>query len=271
MGVRFHAPGFTSWTVANLTVSNSAVIFGEDGFALTVTGNLTVGANGLLGIGAISSTAQAALACGSLRVRDGGQLQVFGGRTNGTDIGLGASVDVEGALIVETGGRIYPFANEFTAGGGGSPRFRARTLTVGATGGIVANSLGYRYQNGLAPGLTAASGGGGGGGADGTVLLAARDLQVAAGAGISARGGNGRAGEAGGGGRIAFWQNVAPAQRAALLGGASAAPGLRELDAPYPAFLATPVVNGGTGYEAGLSGTVRYLDGTPVGTVIMLR
>ncbi|NLF22209.1 MAG: hypothetical protein GX590_03525, partial [Lentisphaerae bacterium] len=97
MGVCFHAPGFDAWTVDELVVTNGAVILAADGFTLNVQGDLTVGDGGLLGIGAVSGDAHPALNCdGSLRVRDGGCLLVFGGRTNSAAKAVGAEVTVAG-------------------------------------------------------------------------------------------------------------------------------------------------------------------------------
>lgn len=349
MGVCFHAPGFDAWTVDELVVTNGAVILAADGFTLNVQGDLTVGDGGLLGIGAVSGDAHPALNCdGSLRVRDGGCLLVFGGRTNSAAKAVGAEVTVAGDLQVVSNGRIMPLSHELTEGGGGSPRFRAQNLKIDATGAFIAQGAGYRFMNGPSPGKTWtrsgrggggghggtggdhsyaantggltndlalaphlpgsgagwAAGGGdgggmiwldiagtasidgtldadgfhyagsGGGGAGGTILAAARAFEVAGSAVIRACGGSGRAGEAGGGGggRIAFWRDVSPDARTALMTGASAVRGILAQDEPFEGLLATPLVAGGaTGYQAGQPGTIRFVDGRPRGTVLMLR
>ncbi len=146
--VCFLASNFTAWTVPSLTISNTNIRFGEDGFALTVTGSLTIGTNGVLRIGAYSGNVQPALTCGGdLRVGNGGALHVYAAKTNAA--GLGASVDVTGALIVETNGWVYPYTHEYhPAGGGGAPRFKAGSLTVAAGGGFKAIGQGYRMQQG---------------------------------------------------------------------------------------------------------------------------
>ncbi len=159
--VRFHAAGFQSWTVPSLTVSNSLFSFGEDGFVLNVTGDLTVGAGGVLGIGPDSGTAHPALACGGdLIVLNDGELRVFGGRTNGVDAALGATVDIAGDLRIETGGWVCPIAH---SDDGGSPRFRVSSLIVETNGGFKATGFGHWTQSGPGAGGTASGGGGGGG------------------------------------------------------------------------------------------------------------
>jgi len=160
--VRFYADGFDAWTVANLTVSNSAIVFGTDGFELNVTGDMTVGPNGTLGLGAISGNLQPVLNCGgNLTVGAGGALHVFGGRTNGVDLAVGAFVDVDGELVVENGGWIFPYSH---AELGSSPRFRADSLDVASDSGFNAIGRGYPTQSGPGAGTFAASWRGGGGG-----------------------------------------------------------------------------------------------------------
>ena len=160
--VRFHANGFTTWTVSSLAISNSSICFGTDGFELNVTGNLTIGTNGSLGMGAISGDARPSLTCGgNLVVRNGGALHVFGGLTNGVDAALGATVEITGDLLVESGAWIYPYTH---AGSGGSPRFRARKLEVAALGGFKAIGRGYPTQSGPGAGTFAGTWRGGGGG-----------------------------------------------------------------------------------------------------------
>lgn len=158
----FLASTFNAWTVPSLTISNSSIRFGEDGFALTVAGGLTIGTNGALGIGALSGNARPALTCGGdLRVRNGGALHVYAGKTNAA--GIGASVDVTGDLTVETNAWVYPYTHEYYAVGGGAPRFKARSLTVAAGGGFKAIGRGYRMQQGPNQGTQTSSRSGGGG------------------------------------------------------------------------------------------------------------
>ncbi len=347
--VRFYAENFDAWTVANLTVSNSVITFAEDGFNLNVTGDVTIGPNGALGIGAVSGAAQPTLTCGGdLTVLADGVLNVFAGSTNGVDSVLGAEVNISGAMIVETGGWVYPYSHEYTAGGGGSPRFRARSLTVAENAGFKAVGRGYRYGNGftsagtrcggghggrggdsiagsggaaygleLAPfrpgsgGGSGASGSGGGviwleiattvelegtldtdgsecvggaggGGAGGSVLISANDVRSKGGAVLRAVGGDGRTetsgnntGGGGGGGRIAVWRKVPDQERAMLFEG-QPVPRLHDRisdeEEPFNRFSGSFSVDGGaSGYGPGEPGTIRFVDGTPTGTVIILR
>ncbi len=349
MGVRFHAPGFDSWTVNNLTISNSAVIFGEDGFALNVTGDLIIGVNGLLGIGAISGDERPSLNCGRLTVLGGGELHIFAGRTNGVDAGIGATIDVTDELTVVSDGWIYPHAHALDDGGGGAPVFRAHSLQIEPQGGFRANGLGYRVRHGPGVGASAASRrggggghggaggdhsytvgsggktnglalaainpgsgggfeagggdgggvirlevatvleidgvldarglnsiGGGGGGAGGSVLLSANGFRISNTAEFLANGGNGHKTEAGGGGggRITFWRKVPINEQKILFDGQIVN---RLLDRitdetkPLSGVEADIEVNGGTGFDAGDSGTVRFINGVYSGTLIIIQ
>ncbi len=355
VGVRFHADGFNSWTVSSLTVSNSFLHFGESDFTLNVTGNIEIGPNGTLGIGGPIGLANMndglpVIHCGGdFTIREDAEFHVYAGRTNGVDIGLGASIEIGGAFVIESGGWVFPVSRNYDGGVGGSPRFRARSMSVAEDAGFMARGRGYRTQSGEGAGSSGASWRGGGGGhggkggnhsasgssggstnglalapvlpgsgggewwrggsgggviwieiertmqlsgilnADGThhrsnagggsgggILISAEDVRATTNAVISARGGSGDSshGGGGGGGRIAVWRRVPAHERAALMADEEVAR-LQEritgIGEPFSRFAGVTRVDGGSGQDNGEPGTVRFIDGTPTGTVIMLR
>ncbi len=344
--IQFYAGEFDSWTVSELTVSNGLFSFGVDGFALNVLGDLVVGSDGVFGFGPISGDAQPSLACGGdLVVQQDGELRVYGGRTNGVDVGLGASIEIEGDLRIETNGWVVPFANQYD---GGSPRFRARSLLVAPGGGFKAAGVGYWTGGGPGAGGVASGGGGGGGygGAGGigyrsappgkTNGLALAPFGAGSGGGqystggvggnggalvwlellnlchlegvIDARGNNGRAGAGGGsgggillsaprfamgpgaelradggdsgserdgnggGGRIALWRDVKAPHPEWFLSGITEITGLIVTEEPFSGLegLTASVSPGNYGNPAE-PGTIRFVDGRPRGTLILLR
>jgi hypothetical protein len=122
---------------------------------------------------------------------------------------------------------------------------------------------------------------GGGGGSGGAILLAGKRLTVGASAHLLARGGNAithgsspdpdkwyTAG--GGGGRIALWRQVSASARDLLIAGQAAA-GVETDAAPFVCVDDQISVLGGEGYQDGEAGTVRFVDGRPRGSVLMLR
>ena len=348
--IRVYAKDFTAWTVSSLTISNSDLTLGADGFVLNVAGDVTVGPKARLGLGARSGSARPVLNCGgNLTVGTNGSLYVYAGATNGVDVGLGAEVNVSGDLIIKTNGWVYPYSHELTGGGGGSSRFRAQSVTLEPGGGFKALGRGFQYKQGPGAGGSGGSGrgggggyggpggahsatpftsggktngwatapifpgsgggggdtsggggggggciwietvtlklngvlnangadcmGNGGGGAGGGILLDAQQCKVANTADIRANGGLGGSshGGGGGGGRIALWLGVPTTSRALLLSGAASPPGVVVSEDPFSSFAVTPSVAGGIGFNLGDPGFVRFIDGRPRGTVILMR
>ena len=169
--------GLASWTLSSLSVSNCAVEFAEDGFALTVTGDLRIDSGGVLGIGSDSVGGQYTLSCGgNLVLTNGGSLFVYSGVTNDAGPGYGALVEVTNAITVGPSSRIYPACHHAD---GGAPRFVAGSVTVAPGGGINADAKGFGFalgpgvggtgiSGGTYPGGAGHGGGGGGHGAGGT-------------------------------------------------------------------------------------------------------
>jgi hypothetical protein len=115
----------------------------------------------------------------------------------------------------------------------------------------------------------------GGGGSGGGVLLACRRLLLGSSAQILARGGASgtpTAGGGGSGGRVAVWQNMTPAQRAAALAdpaGVASSARLEITDA-FSGFESQMNVTNGLGYTNAVVGTVRFLVGHPIAGVLIL-
>lgn len=200
--VRLIVPGFTSWSLDSLTLSNTVVGLGEtDSFKLTVTNNLTIGSGAWLTLGGVPQSAYQALSAsapatnpvidvgGTMKI-DGGAL-VLGGQDNtskpllnvGADLVItnagrldvysaptsvatanGASVMVVGDLMIAADSWLYPRAHPTN---GGSPRFYVSDVVIAAGGGINADGRGYRSEGtavyGPGKGISAGSRGGGGG------------------------------------------------------------------------------------------------------------
>jgi len=174
-------PGFTSWSVSSLTITNkpvwvqsvarpanTAVRF-PDGMQITVTGDLTIGAYGILEL-----VNQASLDCqGDLIITDGGILKTYAGPTNGVNYGL--LVNVGGELSLATNSYIFPYSDPTN---GGSAKFVVGSMDVQPGGGITADGKGFGVPlfgvtgNGWGPGKGLGGsgnygGGGGHGGAGG--------------------------------------------------------------------------------------------------------
>ena len=144
-------------------------------------------------------------------------------------------------------------------GGGGGGCIWIETVTLKLNGVLNANGADCM--------------GNGGGGAGGGILLDAQQCKVANTADIRANGGLGGSshGGGGGGGRIALWLGVPTTSRALLLSGAASPPGVVVSEDPFSSFAVTPSVAGGIGFNLGDPGTVRFIDGRPRGTVILMR
>lgn len=155
---RLVIPGFTSWTVNNLTVTNGSVTFDQSGFQLTVSNRLLVDKNGRLGIhsGTISIGE-------NLVLTNGGSMDVFSGDTNGSSPSYGALVSVTNDVLIGASSWIYAYSS---ATNGGSALFRMRNVMIASNGGFSASARGYRVGQGPGHGggnFTTSSGGGYGG------------------------------------------------------------------------------------------------------------
>lgn len=128
--------GITNWNIGSLTVSNCDVTFAEDGFQLTVTNALYIGAGGSLGLDSANST----LECGSITLTNAGTMSVYSGMTNAATTNYGALVSVTGDIFVGSNSWIYAYSHETN---GGSILFRMNNLTVVAGGGFDADGRGY--------------------------------------------------------------------------------------------------------------------------------
>lgn len=199
-GVRFVIPGFTSWSMADLTLDNRSLSFADGDFQLTITNHLTLqnGAwlalggvalstgycdaassslatslvisvggnvsinNSMLSIGGNANTAATALVIGgNLTLANAAQLFVFSGTTNNSR-DYGALVDIGGSLTMSpTNTWIYPFAHPYN---GGAPFFKARTLAVASNTGFNADYRGWFTHRGPGVGGGGGSNTGGGGG-----------------------------------------------------------------------------------------------------------
>ena len=159
-GVHLFIPGFTSWAVNSLTVSNCSLTFPDTGFALAVTNNLQIiGTNGRIGV-----YGNVALSQGNLILTNGGALYIYAGTTNGTPGDYGAQVAVAGDVTIGALSWIYPTANESN---GACVRFAMRNLTVATNAGFNADGRGYSLGRGSGGGGNNTGRGGGGYGGQG--------------------------------------------------------------------------------------------------------
>jgi hypothetical protein len=185
---------FSAWSPANLIVSNRWVRFPADGFALSVTGGVTITDQGLVELGGAKlfdrdsfilangqyvglihySAATSSFHCGgSLVLTNGGGFRIFAGPTNGA-VAHGAVVRVAGRTEIGAGSWIFPVSEPTN---GGSALFLLSNLAVASGGGFDANQSGFAGGGGATwvtgfgyggGGYSASMGGGGGyGGAGG--------------------------------------------------------------------------------------------------------
>ena len=158
--VRLFTDGGTSWTVNSLTVSNTSLRLADDGFQVTVIGDLNIQAGGALSIGADDGLLTARLTCGgSLVLTNGGALSIYSGVTNGV-VDHGAHVSVSNDIQIHAGSWIYPYSHPAN---GGSVLFRARDVTIDEGGGFFATARGFSWGKGPGKGADGNSRGGGGG------------------------------------------------------------------------------------------------------------
>ena len=163
-------PGFTSWGVDRLVVSNALVALPDD-FVLTVTNDLVLSGTSPTAHKLVASGG--AINCGSLRMDKSVGFEMHGGIVTNSAL-PGAEVNVDGEMFIGPNAWVYPYSHPTN---GGSVRFTVDNLTVNATGGFNANGKGYmggsNGSSGFGPGggLTSTAtndrGGGGGYGAQG--------------------------------------------------------------------------------------------------------
>jgi len=150
-------PGFSSWTVGNLLVSNATVRFGDHGFYLNVTNDLRIVSGGL-SIGGSNGNARVKVGR-DLILTNSGSLSVYSGVSTGG--GIGANIQVGRAVGIGSSSWLYPYSHPTN---GGSVLLTAGRLSVLAGGGVNANSRGYKSALGDGKGQDATSWHSGGGG-----------------------------------------------------------------------------------------------------------
>jgi len=196
--VRLSIPGFTSWTVASLVISNTSLALADTNFTLTVTGNMTIRNGGWLSVGGVALSdgraigrgigatngilrvggnllvdnsrltlsgtgglAKSAMTVGGmLTATNGAQLHIYAGRTNGAGT-HGAYVTVTGNVTLTKNSWVYPVSH---ATNGASVLFRTGNLTVSTNSGFNADGRGYTAANGPGKGKNSSSSGNSGGG-----------------------------------------------------------------------------------------------------------
>jgi hypothetical protein len=166
------APGFTNWSVNNLTISNAWIRFTATDFRLTVTNSLVVngGSDPLNRFELIPSLIQCG---GNLVLTNGASLNLLASANSVPEAdGCGPRVTVGGMLWIGTNCVLYPTSHPTNGCGIG---FQMNNLTIARGGSINANVRGYRggtngTDHGKGPGGTLSSsfaGGAGYGGAGG--------------------------------------------------------------------------------------------------------
>jgi hypothetical protein len=169
--------GVTNWAADRLALTNRTVMFGENGFVLTITNDVVCDTNAAFAMPPLS----ALNAGGNLILTNGGTFTVYGGITNTLTPAYGALVSVAGNMTLATGSWVYcgatysqnapaqppPVTNKAVA----APLFRMNNLAIAAGSGFNANEKGFSGgqpntgQNGFgaAPGLSVGYYGGGAG------------------------------------------------------------------------------------------------------------
>ena len=166
--VQLIVPGFSSWTLPSLSLSNTIIRF-EPGFNLTIAGELKITSSnaGLiftgdpgLNCGALSldggqlvTIGSTQLVCnGDLRLTNGGILAVQSALTSGVGTAYGTYVTVAGDVLIATNSWILP-VSAWT--NGGSVLFSLKNLQINSGGGVDADSRGFDggyMVNGFGPG-----------------------------------------------------------------------------------------------------------------------
>ena len=150
-------PGFTNWSPASLTITNSSVQF-PAGFVLSVAGNVAITNAGELILSNMSFSCggnltvekssaalemqdHATVDCGgNLTISNTGLFYLYAGLTNSAATNYALRTSVTGALVVATNSYIYPVSHLTN---GGSARFEAGSLKVSAGGQINADGRGF--------------------------------------------------------------------------------------------------------------------------------
>jgi len=146
-------PNFTNWSPPSLTLSNAWIRFTS--LDVQSAGRVTVtGSDARLDL-----FGPCMFRCSDLVFSQGGSMRVWAGTTNSDWPNFGAIVTAGGTLNIGTGCWVYACSQGTN---GGSVRFAAANVRVGAGGGFNADSAGYA---GGAPGQAGFGPGGGQGGA----------------------------------------------------------------------------------------------------------
>ena len=140
-------------TLVSLNMQGGHVRFPKDGVRVTITGDLTIsGQNSRLEVGGeiptnnydfvslYSSTPAALTVGGNVLVENRGRLDIRAAEVADVTTTVGASVKVDGAVKILTGGRIVAWSD---CEKGGSPRFEVGSLLVGEDGLLTADAHGF--------------------------------------------------------------------------------------------------------------------------------
>lgn len=156
-GGQIMIPGFTNWSPASLTITNSGVQF-PAGFVLSVAGNVAITNAGELILSNVtfscggnltvdrSSAAlevqdHATVDCGgNLTITNTGLFYLYAGLTNGTEPNYAPRTSVTGALTVASNSYVFPISQPTNEG---SALLQAGSLQVSAGGQINADGRGF--------------------------------------------------------------------------------------------------------------------------------
>ena len=166
MQVWLTIPGFTNWSLDNLTLDNARVVFANTNLVISITNTLAVQNGGALGLVGRSS-----LLARDISLSGNGYLVARSGPTNGTSGDYGVLFQAGRNMTLASGSWVYPYSDPTN---GGSALFKAKNIMVQTNAGFNADGKGFRYGQG--PGK-------------GTVIFA--------GAGYGGKGGNGSSGGGG--------------------------------------------------------------------------
>jgi hypothetical protein len=182
--------GFDTWSVDGLSITNSNIRLAEEGFQLSVAGDLAItGSGARLGLGGTEvkltlarvgffggSEPLALNVGGDVTINGGGVLEVFGGMMS-KELPWCTTVNVGGALTVGSGSSVITRSDPVN---GGSVFFNVADVTVASGATFTADGFGYGggtkayllngYGYGLGRGIggdNKGNGGGGHGGAGG--------------------------------------------------------------------------------------------------------
>jgi hypothetical protein len=154
--LNLHISNFTGYAWDRLTVTNCSFTFAQTGLVFTVTNDVLLLNNGMLGINGSQFT------CRDLWLTNNGTLLVIGTPTNGPSDYRGKVIAQD--ITIGAGSWIIP-QSDLT--NGGSPLLQMRNLTIASSGGIIASNRGFNIGTGPGAGTGYGGGGHGGKGANG--------------------------------------------------------------------------------------------------------